>query len=352
MEVKEITASPESPETMPAAPPPVAILNILSGMMTARMVQVAAELGLADLVTDMPRNSVELALAAGAHAGSIRRLMRGLASIGIFAEDENGRFSHTPLSTFLRSNVHGSMRDMARMWGDAWRWETWGELKRSIVTGGKAFDTIYGKSLWEYFAQDNPASGRLFGEAMTSFSEGLNVPVASSYDFSSAGALVDVGGAHGGFLRVILGLHPGLHATLFDLPQVIDGARDIIAGSGFADRIALASGSFLDAVPPGDTYLLKFILQDWDDDAARTILGNCRTAMNPGGRVLIVEMVIPPGNDPFFGKILDIEMMVVLGGKERTGEEFRALLESAGLRLSRIVPAPSSLFSIIEAEGV
>jgi len=329
-------------------PPPVALLHILSGMMTARMVQVAARLGLADMVTDSPRTSAELAAEAGTHAPTLYRLLRGLASIGIFVEDEEGRFSHTPLSTFLRSDVQGSMRDLAQMWGDDWRWNTWRELDYSIETGEKGFDHLYGTSLWEYFANDNHAAGELFGRAMTSFSEGVNMPIVSSYDFSSAGKLVDIGGAHGGFLRHILTAYPNLTATLFDLPSVIETVREQSIEPELRDRYTLVAGDFMESAPSGgDTYLMKFILHDWDDEHCIRILRNVRNAMHDGARLLIVEMVIPEANVPFFGKILDMEMLVVLGGRERTEEEFRRLLEASGFRLDRIVPTPSP-FSVIE----
>ncbi len=329
-------------------PPPIVVLNLLSGMMTARAVQVAAKLGIADLLQDGPQSATALAAATGTHAPSLYRLLRALASLGLFSEVEAGVFAQTTLSTFLASDVHGSMRDMARMWGDSWRWQSWGDLDYSIQTGRPAFDHLHGKNLWQYFAEDDPAAGRLFSMAMTSFSEGVTEPVVTAYDYSSFRTVVDVGGAHGSLIRAILRRNPALRGILFDLPPVIQGAHEPIAEAGLAERCALVAGDFFTAVPSGaDAYMLKFILHDWDDDHCVQILGNCRRAIRPTGRVLVVDQVLAPGNAPSFGKILDLEMLTILTGRERTEEEFAALFRASGFRLTRVVPTASPL-SIIE----
>jgi hypothetical protein len=329
-------------------PPPVVILNLLSGMMTARAVQVAANLGIADLLQDGPQSVTALAEATGTHAPSLYRLLRALASLGLFSEVDAGIFAQTTLSTFLASDVHGSMRDMARMWGDSWRWRAWGDLAYSIQTGRPAFDHLHGKNLWEYFAEDDPAAGRLFSMAMTSFSEGVTGPVVTAYDYSAFNTVVDIGGAHGGLIRAILRLNPAVRGILFDLPPVIEGARDRIAEDGLTDRCALVAGDFFAEVPAGaDAYMMKFILHDWDDDHCVQILRNCRRAIVPTGLVLVVDQVLAPGNAPSFGKILDLEMLTILTGRERTEAEFAALFQAGGFRLTRVVPTASPL-SIIE----
>ncbi|HEX2914360.1 MAG TPA: methyltransferase [Chloroflexia bacterium] len=333
-------------------PPPLVLLNMLSGMMSARALQAAAKFGIADLLKDGPKGVAELAEITGTHTQSLYRLLRALTSCGVFSEIEPQVFSNNPLSSFLQSDVHGSMRNMTRMWGDDWRWASWGELAYSIQTGRPAFNRIYGKNLWQYFEENNPSSGRLFSQAMTSFSESVNGPVVASYDFSGIDTLVDVGGAHGSSLSAILKAFPSLNGVLFDIPAVIEGAKEPLQAQGVLERCRLVAGDFFESVPAGaDAYIMKFILHDWDDEHCLQILRNCRKAIQPGGRLLVVEQLIPAGNEPAFSKILDLEMLAILVGRERTAAEFEQLFEESSFRLSRVIPAPAD-FSIIEGIAI
>lgn len=330
-------------------PPPVVLLNILSGMMSARALQVAARFDIADQLKNGPVSVTDLAAVTNTNPTALYRLLRALASLGIFQETGEGVFAQTDLSHFLRSDVPGSMRNMARMWGEDWRWETWGEMAYSIQNARPAFDHIYGKNLWHYFGEDNSAAGRLFSLAMTAFSESVNHPVVEAYDFSTFKRVADIGGAHGSLLKAILETNPALEGILFDLPPVVESAREPLREAGLADRVELSGGDFFQNIPTGaDAYLLKFIIHDWADLECIQILKNSRKVMQPDSRLLIIEQIVPEGNEPSFSKILDLEMLVVLTGKERTEAEFRSLLAETGFKLARIVPTHSP-FSIIEA---
>jgi O-methyltransferase domain len=336
--------------TLDQEPPPVAkMLDLISGMMSARAVQVAADLGIADYLTARPKRADELAALTGSDPVALHRLLRYLASIGVFVELDGGAFGHTPLSRLLRSgpNAPDSLRDLARMWGDRWMCNAWGDLGHSMRTGRPAVDEQVGENLFEYFAHQDPEAGLLFSRSMTSFSSAVDGPVVDAYDFGGCRRVVDVGGAHGSLLAAILAAHPGPRGVLFDQPQVVaDAANGPL--SGHAARCQMVGGDFFDAVPPGaDTYVLKMILHDWSDEACVTLLRNCREAMARDARVLVIEQVIPEGNTPSFGKLLDLAMLVCLGGRERTAQEYAGLFEAAGLHLAQVVPT-HSLFSILE----
>lgn len=327
-------------------PPHAVIHDILSGMMIARATHVAAELGVADLLRDGARSVDDLAQATGTHAPSLYRLLRALASYGIFAEIEARRFEQTPASHLLRSDVEGSLRDFSRMMGDAWRWKTWRELGHSVRTGECAFlRGNQGLSLWDYLGL-HPESGELFSRAMSSFGASLTQPILDAYDFSSFGSVADIGGAHGSMLAAILDKHPGLRGVLFDLPPVIERAHAVFPAE-LADRCELVAGDFFESVPRGaGAYVLRLVVHDWDDEHVLGILRSCRRAMRPDARLLVIEQIVPPGNDMHYAKLLDLEMLVVLGGRERTEAEFRSLFEAAEFDVTRIVPTASPFFVI------
>ncbi len=322
------------------------LLDLISGMFSARAVQVAADLGVADHLAEQPKQITELATLTGATPSALYRLLRYLASIEVFVELAPGEFAHTPLSRLLRSDAPDSLRDLARMWGEGWMCDAWKELGQTVRSGRPAVDEQFGENLFAYFAHQNPEAGQLFSRSMTSFSSAVDAPVVDAYDFGARRRVVDVGGAHGSLLAAILAAEPGPEGVLFDRPEVIADAAGGPVGA-FAGRCDLVSGDFFQAVPNADTYVLKMILHDWSDEACVAILRNCRQAMMPGGRVLVIEQVIPDGNTPSFGKLLDLAMMVCLGGRERTADEFRRLFEAAGLQLSQVLPT-RSLFSILE----
>jgi hypothetical protein len=323
--------------------------DLILGKWVAQAVSVAAKLGIADLLQDGPRACDELARANQVDEPALYRVLRALASVGVFTEVADRQFGLTPMAEFLRSDVQGSLRAVATMAGEDWTWRPWGDLYRSVKTGERAFDRIFGVPPFTYLAE-NPGAAAVFDEAMTGWSMQNSAVVAAAYDFSGIGTLMDVGGGHGYLLATILKATPQLRGILFEAPEVVEGAKARIAAEGLADRCRVIAGDFFASAPSGtDACILKSVIHDWDDEQAATILQNCRRAVGPGGRVLLAEQVIPPGNDPHIGKLIDLEMLIMAGGHERTGAEFRDLLAAAGLRLTRIVPTTSPMCVI---EGV
>jgi SAM-dependent methyltransferase len=331
-----------------ALPPQAALAQMVLGSLVAQAVYVAAKLGVADLLADGAKDAHELARATGAHAPSLYRILRALAANGVFAELCDGRFELTALAEPLRTDAPGSLRDLTIFMGEEWHWRVWGNTLHSVMTGQAAWAHVHGAEVFPYFAA-NPEPAQIFDRAMTSNSQLAIQSVIEAYDFSGVETLVDIAGGEGSMLAAILRANPAMRGALFDLPHVIERARSYIAAEGVAERCALATGDFFISVPTGaDAYIMKHIIHDWDDERAVTILRNINRAMRPDGRVLLVELVIPPGNEPHLGKIMDIEMLVSPGGLERTESEYRALFALAGLRLTRIVPTASS-YSVIEA---
>ncbi len=310
--------------------------RMIVGSWVTQAIYVASEIGIADSLAAGPLTADELARETGAHGTSLYRLLRALASIEIFREEEDGRFALTPLGKLLSSDAPGSKRSLARMAGAEF-YRSWGGLLSSVKTGGVAFDNVFGKPFFHYM-RANPDRWRIYDDAMTGIHDSETMPVLDAYDFGSFQTVVDVGGGNGLALAAILRRHPGTRGVLFDLPEVVGRAGDVVAGCGVSDRLTFVGGDFFDSVPAaGDAYLLRHVIHDWDDGKAVSILGNCRDAMRNGGRVLVVETVIPSGNEPCFGKWLDL-MMLVVGGRERTKEGYADLFSAAGLRLTRVVP--------------
>lgn len=323
------------------------LLALASGAWVTQMIHVAAELNVADQLANGERDCDQLAASCGADADCLFRLLRGLASLGIFQESRPRRFGLTPLAELLRSDHPQSLRQFARMLGEE-HYLSWNDLLHSVRSGESAFHHGHGMSVFEWYAQ-NPRRGAIFDGAMTDFSRNEAEAMLNAYDFSGIRHLVDVGGGRGELLLRLLQAHDHLRGTLFDQPQVVAGA---VVPPPLAARLSVQGGDFFSEAPPmADAYLLKHIIHDWGDESCLTILGRIRTAMAPGARVLIVEPVIPPGNGPFPGKLLDLNMLVMTeGGRERTADEYAQLLERAGLSLSRIV-ATASAVSVVEARG-
>lgn len=327
------------------------LIRMVTGYWLSQAVYVAAKLGIADLLRDGPRDCDWLAEAAGAHRQSLYRLLRALASVGLFAEDPDGRFRLTPLAELLRGDVPGSQRALALMQGEE-HYLAWGRLLHSIRSGECAFEHLHAQGLFDYLAE-HPSKAAIFDGAMTSVHGRETTAMLAAYDFSGFGTFVDVGGGNGTTLAAVLAAHPSLRGVLFDLPHVAERARGQLASAGVAERAQVVGGSFFEEVPPGgDAYHLRHIIHDWDDQRSLTILRACRKAMShestpKAAKLLIVECVIPPGNGPFAGKFLDLNMMVNPGGQERTEAEYRMLLSEAGFRLSRIVPTSLEI-SVIE----
>ena len=349
------TQMPFMQET-PQALPEVTLIQMITARWVSQAIAVAARLGIADLLGDGPQSCAELAAKAGAHTGSLYRLLRALSSVGIFAEDvaEDGteagqaRFRLTPLAEPLCANTPGSLRGVAIMFGEPWSVQPWGDLLRSVQTGETAFDRAFGIGAFDYFSQ-HPHAGKIFEQSMNGFTALSADAVLAAYDFSAFRTLVDVAGGHGILLAAILRNYPSLQGILFDAPQVVAGSRKVLEAAGLADRCVSVGGDFFASLPQGgDAYLMKNIIHDWDSERCIAILRNCRRAVAANGKLLIVDAVIEPGNAPAFGKLMDLEMLVMTqGGRERTAAEFRTLLDAAGFHLTRIVPTPSP-FSIVE----
>lgn len=322
-----------------------ALDRMIVGAWVTQAIYVAAEIGIADLLAAAPRTAAELARETGTHAASLYRVLRALASIDIFREGQDCRFSLTPLGNLLKSDAPGSKRALARM-GGAEFYRSWGGLLSAVETGLPAFDWIYGRSFFDYMA-GNPDRWGIYDAAMNGVHDGETIPVLDAYDFSSFRTVVDVGGGNGLALAALLRRHPGTRGILFDLPAVARRAREVVAACRVSDRCGFVGGDFFDSVPAGgDAYLLRHVLHDWEDEKAVAILGKCRDAMQPEGRVLVVETVIPSGNEPCFGKWLDL-MMLLVGGRERTREQYAELFSAAGLRVARVVPTAHEV-SVLE----
>ncbi len=331
-------------------PPPVRMLQMLIGGWVAQSIYVAAKLGLADLVASGPKTAAELAKACDANADALYRLLRALASVGVFTEVQNGRFAMTPLAETLKTG-HGTQRAMAIMTGEEHQ-QAWTDILYSIKTGKPSFDHVFGMGVFDFF-QKNPAAGETFNQAMSSFAVITHAGIAEGYDYSGIRKLVDVGGGHGSLMTAILKKNPKLTGVVYDRPNVVDGARKTLEQAGLTGRCEVVAGDFLESVPSGaDGYILSHILHDWDDERCRMILKNIHKSMEKSGRVLIAEHVIAPGNDPSPGKFLDLNMLVMCpGGRERTEAEFKTLVASAGFKLSRVVPlkCPESVVEVVRA---
>ena len=329
--------------------PEAQLSQLISGFRISQAIRVAAELGIADLLANGPRSSSELAQATGSHPRALYRLLRALASVGIFTEVEPERFGLTPMAEALQADAPASQRGMAlSVAGDA-RWRAWGQLDYSVRTGESAFQHVHGMGVWDYLKQ-HPADNAAFNASMTSGSALQAAAIVAAYDFSEFGTLMDVAGGHGLLLTTILFANPTLRGILAEQPHVVDSARPIVEQSGVADRCAVVEVDFFASVPSGaDAYILKWIVHDWDDERALTILKNCREAMGPNGTLLLAEAVIPLGDTPSPRKFGDLGMLVAEGGQERTEQEFRTLFETAGFKLTRIVPTRSPL-SLIEGK--
>jgi hypothetical protein len=319
--------------------------QMFSGSWITQGIWVAAELGIADLLTDGPRTAGELAEVTHTQGNALYRVLRALASVGIFEENAHGSFSLTPLADLLRTDGSASQRPFAIMMG-AELHGAWAELLHSVQTGEPGFEKKFGVPFFQYMTE-HPDRHSIYDSAMGNFGKEESKSVLDAYDFSSFRIVVDVGGGSGMFLTAMLNHYPALHGVLFDLPDVADRARSSILGSKLSGHCRIEGGDFLTSVPAdADAYVMQHIIHDWQDDEAIAILRNCREAMNVDGRILVIEMVIPPANEPFFGKWLDL-MMLLIGGRERTQEEYSRLFWAAGLKLNRVIPTASEV-SILE----
>lgn len=324
-----------------------ALMQLLYQQWRSPAVYAATQLGIADVLGDGTRTITELAEATGCHAPSLYRLLRALARIGVFAELDGQCFANSALSQLLRTDVSGSASAMAAMTSGLMR-GAMGELVHSVRTGQPGFERVYGMPMWPYVTEHNPAAGAVFNAAMTQASTMVNPSLAQAADLSGVRSVVDIGGGQGGLARAMLACHPGIqHAIVFDRPCVIDQVQ-LPQGAAPDERVQLVAGDFFTTVPAGaDAYVMKWILHDWDDAACLQLLGACRRAMTPHSRLLVVELVIDPGRSDELAYAMDLQMLVALGGKERTAAEFAALYDAAGLSLTRIIPT-ASMYCLIE----
>jgi hypothetical protein len=335
----------------PAAGPPlpanVRVFEMAAAVIAARALWLAAEAGVADHLDDGPRPVGELAAATGSHADTLYRVLRLLAAHGVFVERDGRQFAHTEMSRTLRSDHPTRTRAAVRMIGMDGMWRAFGAMPASLATGAPSWDTAVGEPVFAWLAHE-PATASLFNEAMIGIHGGEPPAVAAAYPF--AGTVVDVGGGSGNMIVNVLRQHPAARGVVFDMPYVVTEAQARLEAEGLTGRARVEPGSFFDGVPAGgDLYILSHIIHDWDETRCVRILEHCRAAKAPGGKVLIVEMVVTPPNVPHPAKMLDLVMLAVPGGRERTADEYGELLAKAGLRLTRVVPTHSPV-SIIEAE--
>ncbi|WP_240528760.1 methyltransferase [Streptomyces humi] len=324
------------------------LVNESLGYLFPAALRAAAVVGVADHLADGPRTAAELARATRTDARSLYRVLRLLATRGVFEEDAVGRFRLTAAGDALRTDAPCSARSAVLMNTDRSMWLPTADLSRCVTEGTSAFEHLFGLPFFEYFAQDEDTAD-VFHTGMAAMSDAENGPIADACDFPPTGTVVDVGGGHGGFLLTVLDRHPALRGILYDRPHVLAGHR--LDTPGTAGRWSTESGDFFTAVPEGDVLVLKRILHDWEDDQCVALLDRCRAALAPGGRILVVEAVVPPGNAPHQAKALDLLLMAALVGRERTAPEFAGLFEAAGLKPARVTPTPTVL-SVVEAVAV
>jgi O-methyltransferase domain len=330
-------------------PPFMRVFLLCQGTIVTTALSLAAELGIADLLAGGPRSSDELAQATSTHTRSLYRLLRLLCSVGIFTEIQTDRFALTPLGECLRTGVPNSINSWSRMAGVKARMHTFAEALYSIRTGEPVFERATGMKFFDYLAA-HPAEGEIFNGAMNDAGQMVSAAVVQAYDFSGISKIVDLGGGHGTLITAILKNYPQMTGILFDSPHVAESARKRIADAGLADRCEIVGDDFFKSVPAGaDAYLLRWIIHDWDHERALTILRNCRKAMKKTSRLLLIETIIPAGDELHIGKFVDFIMLTNHGGWERTEEEYKNLLQEAGFQLNRVVPTDSPFgMSIIE----
>lgn len=322
--------------------------QLIMGFRITQLIYVAAKFGLADHLAKKPQTAQELAPLVDAEPSALYRLLRALASVGVFAESGGGVFEMTPMGELLRLDKAGSLRSTAMLYGDELLWHAYGRLSHAIETGKPAFDHVYGQPFYDYLSQ-HPAPAALFHGAMTGFSEEEAAAILAAYDFSAVRSIVDIGGGQGALMAALLRAHSHLQAVIFDRSLPANDAHSLFAQPDIVARAKFIQGDFFTAVPDGgDLYLLKSILHNWNDAAATAILGKCRDAMPRHGRLLVAERVVPTGNSPAEAKLFDINMLVTVGGQERTEVEYAALFRAAGLEMAQVAPTRSHL-SLIEA---
>ncbi len=332
----------------PAEPPHAQLIQMATAYWGSQMVLHAARLEIADRLAGGARTAGDLATELKLNADALHRFLRTLAGMGLLTEIESKTFALTPLGAALKKDAPGSAHASVVTLAGPIGQRSWELLRYSLETGKTGMEKAFGQPLFEYL-RDRPEEASLFSETMVGFHGAEPPAVAAAYDFGTLRSIVDVGGATGNMLTHILRRHKGPRGVLFDLPHVVTDAPAFLKANGVADRVSIESGSFFESVPAGhDAYILSHIIHDWYPDQCQTILRNCRKAIDPKGRLLIVEMVLPEGDAPHPGKMLDIMMLVGPGGQERTPSEYAEMLTAAGFKLNKVVPTASAV-SIVEA---
>ena len=337
--------------TSPVRPYDV-LFDMVIGKWISQALGTVVALGVPDRLAKGARRCSDMAREADVSEDGLYRLLRALASVGLFMESADRRFKLSGMGQLLRSDHPESLAGFARFVAHDSTWQPWGQLGYSVKTGMPAFDHVFNAPIFEHFSR-NPEAAAVFDGAMTSISAREARATSDAYDFKGVVTLMDVAGGHGRLLATVLLRHKRMRGVLFDLPHVASGAAATFARAGITGRVRIESGDFFRELPSGaDAIIMKHILHDWDDDSAKRILQACHRALGPRGKVLIVDPVVPPGNIPHYGKLLDLEMLVLTPrGRERTKAEFARLLHGAGFRLSRVIATESPL-SIVEAVKV
>ena len=331
----------------PQMPPPMAVLQMATAKLITKPLYVAAELKVADQLTEGPKTVEQIAEAVGAHGESLYRILRALASVGVFTETAPRTFGLTPMAECLVDR-EGSVRDMVRWFSQPVHDAAWGEILHTVRTGTPAFDKAHGTTTFQWLGE-HPNIAQIFHGAMTTNTVTFHAAIVDAFEREGTTTIYDIGGSNGHLVGQLLQKYPELTGGVFDRPDVTPGAEAYIREHGLDERCRIDAGDLFEAIPEGaDTHILSFILHDWNDEECVRILQTCHKALPPGGRLLICENVVPPGNEPSFGKLIDIEMLVMLTGRERTEAEFQDLFTRAGFSHRRTVPTASPM-SIIEA---
>jgi SAM-dependent methyltransferase len=336
------------PSHTQGTPPARALLRLISGTYVAQAIYVVARLGITDLLRDSPQGSDVLAQATGTDARALYRVLRTLASVGVLVEDAAARFGLTPLGAGLQTGVPGSLRAFAILAGEE-NFRAWAEVLYSVRTGKSAFEQVFGMGVYDYRAH-HPEAAAVFNEAMTEWTQQAAPAMVAAYDFSACTRVVDVGGGQGHLLIALLQAYPHLQGVLAELPYVATAAQARLEAAGLARRCEVVAGDFFDAMPGGgDVYILKNVIDSFEDDRTVRLLQNCHRAMAPQGKLLVVGQVIRPGNDPAVSKLLDLALLVNAGGPVRTEAELHRLFAAAGVQLTCIIPTDAATEdSIIE----
>lgn len=327
-------------------PPAMQMIQLVGGFQLSQALYVVAKLDIATLLDDGPKTVVDLAAACGAQPEPLGRLIRTLAPIGVFRHLPDGTVETTPLGATLSAKGADSARAATLFWMET-HYLPFSELLHNVCTGETAATHYFGQPFFDWIVKD-PERAALLSTAMANVTGGLRAGMFEGYRLPTGAVVADIGGASGSVLVRLLENEPDRRGIVFDVPEVVPDAQRYLEQQGLTDRVEVVAGDFFESVPPADVYVLSYILHDWDDDTCRRILGSIKAAAEPGARLVVVEGIVPPGDEPHFTKSIDLVMLAMQGGKERSADEFEQLLSSAGFTLDRIVATPSP-FSFLEA---